>query len=107
MPGLLLLLLPGLTLGWAGNLLLSVPMSGFIGAAALLWGRFGGFELWFAVFSAAELPQGACWCGKMSCSCETVVLSWCGTDGNGAIADVLFLKKCVWRGVRNLKYNFP
>lgn len=24
-----------------------------------------------------------------------------------AITDVLFLKKCVWRGVRNLRYNFP
>lgn len=105
----LLLLPPGLALGW--NLLLSVPMSGFCrglqpccgtgleGERALSFGL-----LCFLKHSSHRELAGV---GR----CPALVRLWfcpgVGLMAAFAITDVLFLKKCVWRWVRNLKYNFP
>lgn len=60
----------------AGILLLSVPTSGFAGGYSLAVGQVGrdrgAFELWFAVFSAAELPRELAGVGR----CPALVRLW-------------------------------
>lgn len=80
----LLLLPPGLALGWepaafrayVGVLQGLQPCCG----AGLQGERALSFGLLCLLQQSSHRELG--WCGKMSCSRETVVLSWCGTDGS-------------------------